>query len=384
MPLTVSDAMGILERAFHARNPNEIENILRDNLNVNVAVINSKEEAEEKINHGFYPLVVTVPYWVFKSKVDKKSIELYYWTEENIISERGKIWKLEKIYSHNEILPNKTYFILKEQAGYSPELGLTFEGEGEITGFEELNVGEKSEKFGHGHYQTWEEHSIGVWNKAGRILKIYRPFLLDWAKNIFSVQELNDEKLSETVDAIIIAIRISAFLHDIGKLRREWQLAAGWKKGEEYIARTSNENKLPFHAPYAYPFIKTFLRNIFEDDYRFLGHIALAAARHHSLEVTGKIKSNDFELIDNNAVRFLSDLLLKIIPELKRVNGLIYSCIEETNRGSLMDEPPTPSDDFYFIYTLTNRVVKFADWEDAGREILELSDLEDGGEKNTG
>ena len=37
-----------------------------------------------------------------------------------------------------------------------------------------------------------------------------------------------------------------------------------------------------------------------------------------------------------------------------------------------MDEPPSPSDDFYFLYVITNRVVKFADWEDAGNEVIEL------------
>jgi len=52
--------------------------------------------------------------------------------------------------------------------------------------------------------------------------------------------------------------------------------------------------------------------------------------------------------------------------------GIIQHAIEETNKGSLMDEPPSPSDDFYFLYVITNRVVKFADWEDAGNEVIEL------------
>ena len=73
MPLTISEAISIFERAFRVRDPNEIEKVLRENLNVQVAVIESEEFAENKINEGYYPLTVRVPYWVFVSKVKKKS-----------------------------------------------------------------------------------------------------------------------------------------------------------------------------------------------------------------------------------------------------------------------------------------------------------------------
>jgi len=175
------------------------------------------------------------------------------------------------------------------------------------------------------------------------------------------------------VDAIILAIKIAVFFHDIGKLKREWQEAVGWNKGQPYIARSANKHKVPFHAPYAYPFLKTLLRNIF-GEFRFLDIIALAVARHHSLEVTGAVKDNDFQLADDNVVEFLSDLLSKNFPELNGIEAkrIIQNAIEATNKGSLMDEPPSPSDDFYFLYVITNRVVKFADWEDAGNEVIEL------------
>jgi len=57
------------------------------------------------------------------------------------------------------------------------------------------------------------------------------------------------------------------------------------------------------------------------------------------------------------------------------LNELIHYSIEEVNKGSLMDEPPSPSDDFYFIYSIVNRVIKFADWEDAGGKIIELPEI---------
>jgi len=379
MPLTISEAIGAFERAFRVRNPNEIERILRENLNVQVAVIESIESAENKINEGYYPLTIKVPYWIFVSKVRGKrelNLKVYSLEQESIISEEGKKWKLQKIYSPNDILLFKTYFLLKNEAGYHPDLGLTFEGDGEVTGFEKMNESEKAEKFGVGREQTWEEHAIGTYKRADRILKIYKPFLIDWAKSVFSIQNLSKEQIEETVDAIILAIKISALLHDIGKLRKEWQESVGWKKGQPYIARTSNRYKVPFHAPYAYPFLRAFLRKML-GEYRIFDIIALATARHHSLEVTGRVRERDFNIVDENVVKILSNLLSKTVLELKEfnLNELIQCSIKETNKGSLMDEPPTLSDDFYLIYTITNRVVKFADWEDAGDEIIELPEI---------
>jgi len=373
MPLTISEAIGVFERAFRVRDPNEIERVLRENLNVQVAVIESKESAENRINEGYYPLTVRVPYWVFVSKVKEKELNVYFLEQENIISEENKKWKLEKIHSRSEILPSRTYFILKNEAGYYPDLGLTFEGNGEVTGFEKIEEGEKAEKFGVGREQAWEEHAVGTLDRANRMLEIYKPFLTDWAKNVFSIQNLKEEEVKESVDAIVLAIKIAVFFHDVGKLRKEWQEAVGWSKGQAYIARSANKHKVPFHAPYAYPFLKTILRNIF-GEFRFLDTIALAVARHHSLEVTGAVKENDFQLADDNVVEFLSDLLSKNFPELNGIEAkrIIQNAIEVTNKGSLMDEPPSPSDDFYFLYVITNRVVKFADWEDAGDEVIEL------------
>ncbi len=390
MPLSVSEAIGVFERAFRERNPNEIERILRDNLNIQVAVIDSKESAESKINEGCYPFIIRVPYWVFVSKVRGKGelkLKVYSLERENIISDESGEWKLREIHSPNDILPFKTYFLLKDEAGYHPDLGLTFEGNGETTGFEMISEGEKAEKLGVGKEQTWEKHAIGACKRAGEILRIYRSFLIDWTKSVFSIQNLTNEQIEETANAIMLAIKISVLFHDIGKLRKEWQEAVKWKIGQPYIARTSNKCKVPFHAPYAYPFLKAILRGIF-GEYRFLDAIALAAARHHSLEITGVVKKDSFRLVDEGEKieGFLSGLLVSI-PELKvhdkeKLRELIQCSIELTNRGSSMDEPPSPSDDFYFIYTIANRIVKLADWEDAGDEIVELPEIRGGDESD--
>ncbi|MEM2145521.1 MAG: hypothetical protein QW279_09175, partial [Candidatus Jordarchaeaceae archaeon] len=146
-------------------------------------------------------------------------------------------------------------------------------------------------------------------------------------------------------------------------------------RNKPYISRTKQKYKVPFHAPYAYPFLKSFLRGVL-GDYRLLDIIALATARHHSLEVTGKIKANMFQLADSNVINFLHSLTLQTFPELEDTGDL--SClfnrsVQTVNEGSLIDEPPGPSDDFYFLYAISNRIVKLADWEDAGNKKIELS-----------
>lgn len=380
MPLTVSEAMNILERAYLSRNPNEIEKNLRDMLNIRVAVVSSLEGVVEKINEGYYPITVTIPYGVFLGKIRERKIEVYLFDFKTI-----KEGIKPKIVRRSEILPNKTYILFKKDAGYSRKMGLTFEGEGEVTGFERLNDAEKVEKYGVGKEQTWEEHARGACNRVKRILKIYEPFMEDWFRSVFKGQALDEDSIKESIRAIMFAIKVSVLFHDIGKLRKEWQDSVGWRMGQPYIGRTKEKHNVPFHAPYAYPFLGELLSELF-GDFRFLDAIALAVARHHSLEVTGRVKQNKFQLADEDVFGFLCTLLKEALElELEDMNNLdkiLKRSIEQVNKGSTIDEPPSLSDDFYFIYTLTNRVVKFADWEDASDSLLELADL-GGGDNDT-
>lgn len=375
MPITISEAIEIFESAFRTKNPSEIEEVLRESIDVKVAIINSPDELIQKIKDGYYPITISVPYSVFISKLKERGITKIYEVKFGTTMDDVTVLKV----NINTITPGKTYFLLKDDAGYSSELGLTFRGKGEVTGFEKVCKGEIMEKFEAGKDQSWEDHAKGTYKEAIRILEIYKPFIISWLESVSRPQNLDKKEIEETVDAIILAIKIAAFFHDIGKLRKEWQESVRWKSGQPYLARTKEKYRVPFHGPYAYPFLKKFLRNIF-GDYRFLDVIALATARHHSLEVTGSIKPNMFQLVDNETVaEYLANLTLNVISEMKdvgydKLKKIIEDIIKHVNQhGSLMDEPPSPSDDFYFIYTVTNRVIKFADWCDAGGETLELS-----------
>lgn len=398
--ITPSEAIASFERAFRSGNPDEVEKLLRDVLNVQVAVVDDKLEAEKKLAEGKKLKTVPVPYEVFLGKVRtiltessrnrsiKGSDPGVYFLEANLLS---------PVSSTEEILPGKTYVLLSALAGYSSEEGLTFSGPGCSTGFEDQPEAERREKFTEGRFQTWQEHSQGVWERSKRIAKFYRPFIQSWAKGVLSEQwkattkqEQATTKQEQFVESVLWAIRIATFLHDVGKLNEQWQDVI-WKneqtisgrQSRQFIARTNpvpNDeirkqlHKPPSHAPFAYPFLSTFLRELL-GDYRFLDAIALAAARHHCLEVTGALKE-EFKWA-NGADVVLQQLLEKILGELSEdgkntLNKALSQALQTVQGETIADEPPSPADDFYFIYCLTNRMVKICDWEDAGQTTIEL------------
>jgi len=377
-----SDAFAAYERAFRIGTPREIEELLREMINVQVAVVKSKEDAEKELGMRKRLKTVSVPLTVFLSKIrDGKTI----YRLDLSARERDFLVEVEMIR------PNSTYVLLAEEAGYSPELGLTFEGSGHETGFEPQPNAEIYEKAESGCFQPWEKHAKGAWNRSERIMNIYRPFIEKWAENI-GLKAMQ----KSIADSLSWAIRIAVLFHDVGKLNRQWQEIA-WenerkisgKPREGYIARTSSKKEelkeslkkelkdLPPHAPFAYPFIRTFLREVL-GDYRFLDTIALAAARHHSLEVTGAIKG-EFEWDEWNGKRadeWLQDQICKLLNlsgnDEEEMREAIKEASKKVREKSRADEPPGPTDDFYFLYCITNRIVKICDWEDAGGEEIEL------------
>jgi len=399
--LTPSEAIAAFERAFRSGNPNEVERLLRDMLNVQVAVVDDKKEAEERLAKGEKIKTIPVPYGVFLGKIGKILAEGSRGKDAGIyllkpMGNRNP-YVLSPIFSLEEILPGKTYVLLSNLAGYSDREGLTFSGSGCSTGFEEQPKAERQEKFMEGRFQTWEEHSQGVWERSERVAKIYRPFVQAWAEHVLNEQfkEAPDQK-GGFVESVLWAMRVAALLHDVGKLNQHWQEVVGENEGKIHnesveqqkvgrlIARTgpiSNDEirkqlfRPPAHAPFAYPFLKAFLRELL-GDYRLLDAIALAAARHHCLEVTGAVMKGDFKLSDG-ADDVLKELLKKVLGELSEneMNALenaLCQALRAVQEETKADEPPSPSDDFYFIYCLANRMVKVCDWEDVSQATIEL------------
>lgn len=390
--ITPADAFAAYERAFRAHSPREVEELLREMLNVQVAVVKDKDQAEEELRQGKRLKTVSVPYGVFLGKIKGKTV---YRLE--LSAQKKNQSFLVEVKSDEDIRPNFTYVLLAEEAGYSPEKGLTFEGAGKETGFEPQPNAEMREKTTTGRFQKWEEHAKGVWERSERIMKSYRPFIEKWAKEVL---ELDDAQLQSFVDSLIWAMRIAVYLHDVGKLNKQWQEVI-WqnerkisgKTRDGYIARTSplsnaeQKKELvspPSHASFAYPFLRALLRKVL-GDYRFLDTIALAVARHHSLEVTGAIEQGKFEWDEWNgrkADEWLQDQMCQLLQmwqlmdlledEVRRIQEAISEAAKRITESSRADEPPGPTDAFYFLYCITNRLVKICDWEDAGNQDIEL------------
>jgi len=379
---TIAEAIGVFERAFRARNPREVETFLREALNVQVGVVESKDQAEMELRAGRRLLTVSVPYDFFLGKVRERKV---YRLDLSALLQ-GK----EALPEADEILPNRTYVLLKKEAGYSHCEGLTFEGEGEITGFADQDDAELAEKFTVGRFQTWQEHAEGVWVRSQRLAELYKPFIKQWT------QILRVEDAQSFTDTLLWSMRVGVLLHDVGKLREDWQhivwenerILTGKQRGkpyeERFIARTSRfKNEVrrhellraPHHASYAYPFVSAFLRSLL-GEYRFLeSAISLATARHHSLEVSGRVEKGEFTM-ESGSEEFLQRLVLAILKaegnnEAKVIEAL-RKAVDYTREGSEADEPPSPTDDFYLIYCLQNRMVKMADWEDAANRTMEL------------
>jgi len=380
--ITPADAFSAYERAFRAGNPREVEELLREMLNVQVAVVKDKDQAEEELRQGKQLKTVSVPYGVFLNKIKGKTA---YRLEPS--AQKENLDFLVEVKSDEDIRPNFTYVLLAKEAGYSPEKGLTFEGSGDETGFKSQPDAEMREKTTTGRFQRWEKHVKGAWDRSERITNFYRPFIERWAKEALG---LDDVQLQSFVDSLIWAMRIAVYLHDVGKLNKQWQeivwqneRKVSGKTRDGYIARTSPlsnaEQKRvlaspPPHAPFAYPFLRALLRKIL-GDYRFLDTIALAAARHHSLEVTGAVEEGKFEWDEWNgqkADEWLQDQICQLLNPAGDEVQKLQEAISEATGASKADEPPGPTDDFYFLYCIANRLVKVCDWEDAGDKNIEL------------
>jgi len=382
--ITPSDAFAAYERAFRARSSREVEELLREMLNVQVAVVKDKDQAEEELRQGKRLKTVSVPYGVFLGKIKGKTV----YRVESSAQKKNRGFLVEA-KSNEDIRPNFTYVLLAEEAGYSPEKGLAFVGQGIETGFEFQPDSESREKTTMGRFQLLEEHMKGVWERSEGITNFYRPFIERWAKGV-----LRDGNFQSFVDSLIWAMRVAVYLHDVGKLNKWWQEVV-WQNEQKisgkprdgYIARTSPLSDVeqkkelaspPLHAPFAYPFLRTLLREIL-GDYRFLDTIALAAARHHSLEVSGAIEGGKFEWDEWNgqkADEWLQEKICQLLnlsgDDVEKIQDAISEAAKRITEASKADEPPGPTDDFYFIYCLANRLVKVCDWEDAGDTDIEL------------
>lgn len=381
--LRPTDALGPFERAFRSHSPYELEQWLRNPegrpLSVQVVIASSLDEAQAHLAARRHPEMVTVPFGVFHRSLGDQRVK-QIWEIDAAQGKKGDTGLIP--VSQSQIMPGRTYLLFKDEAGYSPEKGLTLDGTGEALSWKDPDRAQRNEEVDEDQrHQTFQEHTLGTLKRASRLAASYVPFLEAWATAVFGGQ--GDPK--EIADALADAMKAAVAFHDVGKLGKEWQAAAGWKSGKQPVARfPKGTGKLPPHAAFAYPFLQVLFRQAHGEDafLRLLELIALAAARHHSLAVSGAVKPGDFAPFDHDGA-------LAALREVAKASALALedAWIEEAFRRIAdkdawkeepyyADEAPSPSDDFYPIYCIAQRLVKVADWEDAGRRDIELTSRE--------
>lgn len=386
-PLTPVTALGALERAFHTADARYVEDLLRDSLSVDVAIVEDFQAFEKACNerngrNRRHPETVSMRPSTFRNLFlggdkPKQVMELVI---ERSARRNGRTTapavQLRPV--RGRIRPGATYLVLAHEAGYSPEHGLTGAGSGSVTPLHTPPPHDTGLQEQDGQRQTFQQHAMGAYREARRIAALYRPFLVAWARNLPRPEDLTPEEIADTLQE---ALCLAALVHDVGKLNDRWQQAVGrHNPAEPPVARTTREEREtlekqgkprpPHHAHHAYPFLRFLLRHCI-GDYRMLDHLALAAARHHTVTLDGDVPAGEFQWTPGgqNAVQ-------QVIAEAfdRRIEpAIVAAACQQLTQETLADEAPGPAAYSYFLYCLANRLVIHADRCDAGGRPLELT-----------
>ena len=412
--ITTGDALGILDQTFHSRDPSTLENTLREINNVQLVVVNERPQNDagamfvgdpDAFGRSSFQKFLDSQNRLWPSQRDTvESIPVSFGRFKRSLEER-ELWEVQMTrvehsaptvqLTKNEgrVLPNHTYVILQQDAGYSPDLGLTFQPNDFETNTPTvtpiISRGEKEDKNYEHHFQTWLEHCEKVYAQASLMLdKHYSMWICRLADKMQERDVIEDAQgFSLKVESLI---RVAALFHDLGKLNKPWQDTIGWTNGEFWGKSHDNGvKKLPPHAFYALPalrylFAKLGVVNDQGEVDRLAELIALASARHHSLgTLDGTMGWYPFELHTGvvEEVHKLLDATLKDEADVLKLyitdelfTHLNNSEVYRENEGRLTYtlDTPSPSEDYYPFYVLASRIIKVGDWEASGQREVEL------------
>lgn len=409
--ITTSDALGLLDQTFHSRDPRTLETTLRDINNVQIVVVSERPTnaagamfaGDDRVfgRSGFERFLAEQNKLWPSQRDTLESIPVSYGRFNRNLEER-ELWELEVtrvehaaptlcLTKHSgRVLPNQSYVMLQGEAGYSPEMGLTFAPSGYAEAVHGIvtpvraRAGGEDAKREH-HFQTWLCHCAKVYEKADAMLNIYYgPWLLRLAEKMQERGVLEDA--GDFAAKLESMIRLAALFHDIGKLNKLWQERIGWKEGPFWGKSQDNKvTNLPPHAFYALPALRYLFKRlgVVNDQGkvdRLADLMALASARHHSLgpldgamswaafEVQPGIIVAVHELLEQTLGEDAADLKLLVTDELfahlndeTEYHGLAYPL-----------DTPSPSEDYYPFYVLASRIIKVSDWEASGQREVEL------------
>lgn len=400
--LTPVDAIGIMERSYQGRSPVPVEQTLRGLAAARIVIradIKALEkeiasEWEGKHRHRRRQLTaLPITPWMLRRRVRQGRFKhKVYEINPAAAGKRADSGHLAPAVTFQ---PNGVYVVHPEDAGYSTELGLTWDGSlgrGE-TPWE--NRGEAAERGSdRGEFRSFEDHALGVMGRAGEISRLYRPFLRAWL-DVFGAD--SPDETSEWVDQLERCLAAAALFHDVGKLSRRWQERIRQlahpdtaPRDMQFIAKTPRKKAtvgIP-HAPRAFWFLRAFFGVHGEPD-PLHDLIATAAARHHSIPLRDIQTGRTPEEIDMDVPGMLAGLAAEAFADAaggagkaaRRAREAAARAFNPENfRGDekLAVDVPSPSDDFYPLYTWVHRIVKIADWEDSAGKVVELPWLRSG------
>ena len=394
-------------KPFTARDPSTLENTLRDINNVQIvvakdldsAIIVSSSPSSDTFN-TYLQKQNQLPIW---QRDTLESIPVSYGrflNQAKRLLEQGRL--KEMIVQREEyntpkfstdlakkILPNCTYVLSLEDAGYSEQLGLTFEAIQNQTETPKQTPSKKG-KNDYTHIpQSWLVHCSQVYTKVDEMLnRHYSAWILKFAEKMQErdvIENAND--FGAKVESMI---RLAALFHDIGKLSKPWQTAIGWKEGAFWGKSQDNKvTNLPPHAFFALPTLRYLFKKlgvVNEEGNvdRLAELIALASARHHSLgSPDGTMAWEPFEYHEG-IIEGVHELLVKVLGD--QVNDLkvqvtrqLFDHLNDTDTYKIYEgkhtftlDTPSPSEDYYPFYVLASRIIKVGDWEASGQREVEL------------
>ena len=314
----------------------------------------------------------------------------------------GRVWEL---VTHREeyaapkfdvvpagrVLPNHSYVISSQDAGYSATLGLSFEAVEDSIETPRYPRDQGERKKYQNEFQTWVEHCAAVYENADRLVTCYMPFIESAADSIPSEE-------ADFAAKIASLIRVAALFHDIGKLNMAWQrgIRDGSWDGEGNFwgkSRDNGKKTLPPHAFYALPVLRHLFHRlgVVNEEAkvdRLAELMALASARHHSLgSLEGQLGWDSFEPHPDldKLVTVIQELLTTALKDeaalfgdidfrslIENIQGKEYAQPTEHTQFSYTLDTPSPSENYYPFYVLASRIIKVADWEASGHRKVEL------------
>ncbi|WP_148882543.1 CRISPR-associated helicase Cas3' [Thermococcus aciditolerans] len=351
-PYKFYERLGGLARAVYEGKRSYVEENVREAYSVDVAIYDDISNLNP--DDAWKLKRLRVDFRVLKGKFDQIQVaegEIYRVEENFIIDEYESRYTLVPVSDKDEIMPFEFYVITG--ISYSPELGLLFDGSGDVKRFKfeerdkATNVVEESRM----KKESWVEHS----RKTLGVLKVYMLPRYDYPIGAFA------KYFGVSKKELISWIELSVTLHDLGKLNIYWQKKAGWRLGEEPIAHGfEKRGKLPPHATVSAKALERYLGEYFED--QGLAKVFYLAIAHHHSPWSSKFQK--FKLIPN-----VVDYILQVCP----LEDIETSIIHSHPAGSLGFNylNVAEENEYYRLYGLVSKLLRISDRLATGGESYE-------------